>query len=265
MDKPLRIEKFSKYYYHKMPGDYNFNGHSHSAWEINVVLSGRLSVTYNDNVVSLEKNMLVIFENNTFHRNRVLSPEGTEFLVFMFYIDNIPKTSEPRVYSLNEDNLALVKLIREEAEKNAEPYIEASLRSMNLNYQSEKLLEVLLMRLLEEKGTVITETHPDEIIYKKAVSFMKSNISRNITIDEVGKHCHISPTKLKNTFLKYAGTGVITHFSNLKINEAMLLLNDGMSVGEVSDRLSYSSQAYFSLCFKKHTGMSPLSYKLKRR
>ena len=265
MDNTLKLEKFYKYYHHKKPRDYSFQGHSHSVWEINVVLSGTLNVTYDDNVIPLEKDMLAVFGKNVFHRNRVLSPEGTEFLVFHFYVDNIPKTIGPQVYHLDEGNLALINLIREEAEKNAAPTKEAYLKSTNLNYRSEKLLEVLLMRLLEEKGTVITETHPDEIIYKKAVSFMKGNISRNITIDEVAKHCHISPTKLKNTFLKYAGTGVITHFSNLKINEAMLLLKDGMSVGEVSDRLGYSSQAYFSLCFKKHTGMSPLSYKLKHR
>ena len=117
MDNTLRIRKFDKYYNHKKPGDYFFHGHSHSSWEINVVLSGTLSVTYDDNVIPLEKDMLVIFENNVFHRNKVLSPEGTEFLVFAFYADNIPHSDKPRVYSLDESNLALVNLIREEAEK----------------------------------------------------------------------------------------------------------------------------------------------------
>ena len=265
MDDTLRIEEFYKYYHHKKPGDYFFRGHSHSAWEVNVVLSGTLNVTYDDNVIPLEKNMLVIFRNNVFHRNRVLSPEGAEFLVFDFYADNIPKTGGSQVYHLDESNLALVNLICEEAEKNAESNKEAYLRSTNLNYTSEKLLEVLLMRLFEEKGTVITETHPDETIYKNAIIFMKNNLFRNISVGEVARHCNVSPTKLKSIFVKYAGDGIITHFSNMKISEAMSLLSEGMSVGEVSDRLGYSYQAYFSLCFKKHTGESPLAYKRKHR
>lgn len=51
------------------------------------------------------------------------------------------------------------------------------------------------------------------------------------------------------------------YFPHMKIHAAKRMLGEGMSIGETSDRLGYSSQAYMSLCFKKKMGVSPLAYK----
>ncbi|MBQ7036382.1 MAG: helix-turn-helix transcriptional regulator [Clostridia bacterium] len=90
---------------------------------------------------------------------------------------------------------------------------------------------------------------------------MKQNLEKSLTISEIAKHCHVSDTKLKTIFQHFTGTGIISYFSSLKISEAKKLLKSGASVYETSVQLGYSSQAYFSICFKKATGMTPLQYK----
>lgn len=261
MDKPLSLDLFQKYYHYNHSGDYYFSGHTHDTWEINVVTKGSLGVTYDDQVITLQENMLIICENDVFHRNRVLTPEGAELFVFHFYADGIPHQKDAKVYELDEKNLVLVQLIAEEAEKKAERIENNSLHTSNLNYQSTRLLEILLMRLIEHENASVSETHPDEKIYKSAIRFMNDNISQTLTIDDIAIHCHISPSKLKAIFSEFAGSGVISRFSQMKIDIAKQLLKEGMPISEVSERLGYSSQAYMSLCFKKQTGLSPLAFK----
>ena len=51
----------------------------------------------------------------------------------------------------------------------------------------------------------------------------------------------------------------------MKINVAKKMLTEGMSAGEVSDALGYSSQAYLTTVFKKATGKSPKNFKKSDR
>ncbi len=261
MESPLEVNKFCSYHHYHLGKEYFFDGHCHKSWEINIIVKGALRFTYDDRVVTLRKNMLVICENDIFHRNCVWSEHGAEIFVYQFYTDHIPHSEKPRVYELDEKNLFLTKLIAEEAEKNAEKTKPDGLYSANLNYQAHTLLELLLIRLTENENTVDFEISSDEKIYRTAINYMKENITENICISDIAKLCHVGPTKIKNVFSQFTGEAIMTHFYNMKINEAKKLLENGMTVGEVSDALGYSSQAYFTTCFKKITGIPPKEYR----
>lgn len=261
MKSPLEINKFSSYYHYYLGKEYFFAGHSHKSWEINVVVKGALRFTYDDRVVTLRKNMLMICESDVFHRNCVWSDNGAEIFMYQFYTNHIPHSEKPRVYELDDKNLLLVKLIAEEAEKNASETKPKGLHSNALNYQAHSLLELLLIRLTENENSVDFDISPDEKLYRTAVNYMKENISENICINDIAKLCHVGPTKIKNVFSQYTGEAIMTHFYNMKINTAKKMLGDGMSVGEVSDALGYSSQAYLSAVFKKITGVTPKEFK----
>ncbi len=261
MNSPLNLNLFFRYYHYYLQKGYCFGGHTHPAWEINIIRKGELEVTYDDQIITLKKNMLMICESDVFHRNRVLSPNGAELFVYQFFTDEIPHRKEARVYNLDCSDSALVNLIEEEAEKNAAEVENHSLFADRLNYQAHKLLEILLIRLIDIENAEDYKRNPDELLYKTIINYMKDNVERNIHVDEIAHHCHVSPTKLKNVFGKYAGNTVINYFSDMKINIAKMFLDEGMSIGEVSERLGFSSQPYFSMKFKKKVGMSPSKYK----
>ena len=51
--------------------------------------------------------------------------------------------------------------------------------------------------------------------------------------------------------------GVKQYYATIRLNEAIKLLEEGEAVTEVSAKLNFSSAEYFSLFFKKHTGLPP--------
>lgn len=264
MDNPLYINELLRYYRYHHQNDYVFGGHSHTFWEINIVAKGLFEVTYDDTIITLKENMLMIYEADIFHRSRVISSDDAEVFVYHFITEDIPRDKKVRIYELNKNDVNLVNIIAEEAERNAKNIINHSLPALTadeFNYQTKKLLEILLIRLINDEKIPDLQKHPEEKLYNTAISHMKNNMEKNITIYEIAKNCHTSETQLKTIFKKFTGNGVISHFSHMKINAAKRLLKEGLSVGEVSEILGYSSQAYMSLCFKKETGMTPLQYK----
>ena len=51
------------------------------------------------------------------------------------------------------------------------------------------------------------------------------------------------------------------YFLQIKVLYAKKLLSNGMTVSEIAEKLSFSSQNYFSVVFKRKVGVSPLQYK----
>lgn len=97
--------------------------------------------------------------------------------------------------------------------------------------------------------------------FERAVEFLKSNVSKNLTLSEIAEGCSVSVSKLKMLFRERRGTGPINLFNELKIEKAKELINEGkLNFTEIADSLGFSSLHYFSRLFKKITGLSPSSY-----
>ena len=89
MESPLGVNKFCSYHHYHLGKEYFFEGHCHKSWEITIIVKGAVRFTYDDRVVTLRKNMMIICENDVFHRNCVWSDRGAELYVYQFYTDHI--------------------------------------------------------------------------------------------------------------------------------------------------------------------------------
>ena len=101
-------------------------------------------------------------------------------------------------------------------------------------------------------------------LYKKAINTLEEKIFSNISVEELARECNISTAQLKRVFSKYAGIGIHEYFLQIKILYAKKLLSGGMGVTEVAEKMSFSSQNYFSVVFKRKVGVSPLQYKKEK-
>ena len=84
------------------------------------------------------------------------------------------------------------------------------------------------------------------------------------TLRYIAKKLNVSVSYLKKIFTKYAGLGVHKYFLKSKITIACRLLRRGMSVCEVSEKLSFSSHNYFSTVFKRETGRLPSEFRKEK-
>ncbi|WNR45340.1 response regulator [Paenibacillus roseipurpureus] len=103
----------------------------------------------------------------------------------------------------------------------------------------------------EEASSVIT----------RAIQYMKDNLDKNVTVNELAKHVYLSASYFANLFKKVTGTTLIHYMTGLRIERAKEMLLNDSQVQEVALSLGYEDRSYFTDVFKKYTGMTPTDFK----
>ena len=92
--------------------------------------------------------------------------------------------------------------------------------------------------------------------------FLNTQITKKFRVDLLARHISHSESQTIRMFKKAYGITPYAYVLTKKIDLAKKLLCDtNLSVKEISDKLCFSDEYYFSNMFKKRTGITPSSYK----
>ena len=251
--------------------DVIFDGEAHNFWECVYVIDGTLIVSGDERVYNLSKGDIIFHKPLEFHKFRIESVKGVRLFIFSFSADGvISDFFKNKVFHLStEQNNIIKKLLNYLRKKNDDmntdkqiiiSYISKIKTEKTFSQTVVTHIYQLLLSLYDENEISNVSDTPEAHIYKTAVKYMQENISSSLSVEEISKHCNVSQTGLKRIFNKFSGLGVHKYFLTLKINSAVKLLNNKVSVTEISEKLGFSNQGYFSYVFKRETGKSPTEY-----
>ena len=114
--------------------------------------------------------------------------------------------------------------------------------------------------LIHIKNIASPNKNSDELL--KVKEFIDKNLERIITNDELANLIFRSNDYLIKSFSRRYGKTPYEYQIDRKIIAAKRLLQyTQLSVRDISQRLGYSDQHYFSNLFKKKCGISPLKYR----
>ena len=118
--------------------------------------------------------------------------------------------------------------------------------------------------LISIKNFAFTLGGDDELMKVKA--YIDKNLERIISNDELSGLIFRSNDYLIKAFKQRFGKAPYEYQIDRKIIAAKRLLQyTGLSVSDISQRLGYSDQHYFSNLFKQKCGMSPLNYRKTKK
>ncbi len=120
----------------------------------------------------------------------------------------------------------------------------------------------VLMNILNKLAA--KEYRPDDsfIIAARAKELFDDAVFANITVEEVTKQLFVSKTILTREFKIMYGMSPYHYYLNKKLSQAKLMLhNSNMSVKEISDKLCFADEHYFSGLFKRKVGVSPSDFR----
>ena len=104
------------------------------------------------------------------------------------------------------------------------------------------------------------ETMPDKLY--EAIAYMKEHLADSPSLRETAGYVHISTSYLSKLFITHLYTPYSIFILNEKILYAQkLLANTDDSMAEIAEKAGFSSNTYFSDCFKRITGISPLQFR----
>ena len=214
---------------------------------------------------------MVFIPKYIYRRTTYISNEPYERILLKFtdsMIDELLKT----IGDKNFNELCQEHVIR--FEKSTQTKILSILKEMeqewnSYNEYSELLLKGLLNKLIITcirehtiYGINILNLEKKHDCLANAIKYIKAHLRDNPSLDETARHINISASYLSKLFVSYLHTPFSAFVLNEKITYAQkLLVNSKLSMTEIAAEAGFSSNSYFSDCFKRTTGLSPLQFR----
>ena len=250
--------------------DYDFIGESHEYWELVYVTKGTVGIKEENRVYKLSEGDIIFHMPMEFHKIWCISPSATFLIIsFLSSDDKILSPLGNEVMSLDTEELDNLNLVYNDTSVCFDTNIGVHRHtSEKQNIIEERLLflkfEQFLLSLINSKINKRSKQYTAAANnYQIIINTLTENIQKNLTVSEIANLCNMSVSNLKKTFAQYHDGGIIQHFTTMKIRRAITLLRHGFSVDNVSHTMGFSTQSYFSVLFKKETGVSPSYFKNK--
>lgn len=247
-----------QYYHYIHKNEYTFPGHRHRHMELNIILSGTMEISCDSKVFAFSAGDLILIPQNAFHRNRVLGSDSAEMLVVHFLTADVLTPLPPFTAKMTGAEESLLFLFMRDME-GGNPLLNTLLA--HPSRCAGKLFEVFLAYIYALPMQKTTTKNSHARVYAAAVRFMEAHIDTSLQLSDITRHVGVCATTLKQIFSRYTGMGCMAFFEDLRLAEAMRLLSSGHACGEVSRKLGFSSQAYFTTRFRTRYCILPSKVK----
>lgn len=124
---------------------------------------------------------------------------------------------------------------------------------------AENLLEQVLIRA---RMAVSDTTEFGDLRIINTLNFLVQNIDREITHEQLAARLNISVSHFKALFSRETGMGLTKWRTNVRLEHAAhLLRKTSLSVKDISQRVGFNDQLYFSRRFRQRWGCAPSEYR----
>ncbi len=142
-------------------------------------------------------------------------------------------------------------------------------------YQADGRLETLITTLQSndlENCCVFIEMFIAKLMYtnkkqvheivEAATKYINDKLTENLTVFTLAEQFHVARNYFSRLFKKEMGEGCNEYITRLRIEKAKQLLGASrMKTYEIAEKVGYHDTNYFSLAFKKNTGLSPKEFR----
>ncbi|UPK68043.1 helix-turn-helix domain-containing protein [Chitinophaga filiformis] len=102
-------------------------------------------------------------------------------------------------------------------------------------------------------------------IATKAITYIDRNYDQPITQESLSYDFNVPVRILQAAFQKLVNASVHKYLEKKRLEAAMTMLEDEeISIKEIYTKVGYSSQSHFGEFFKKHTGITPAQYRIRK-
>ena len=215
-------------------------------YELTMVLRGCLEYEVDGVPVEMSSGDMIFIRPDSI-RSRASSAETNDYISFNF---------------LSEDEFLLPLYVKGAVSSEIRFLIDA-LDRINGEYyfdnkEKNSCLLGCLLSMLEDK-VKYRDLSPLTV---KIMSYVNSNLTKRITLEEIGGLTFFSPVYCETVFKRETGRAIIDYQLDRRIDEAKRnLIDKTMSLTQVSAAVGFSDYNYFCRVFKKRTGNTPSEYR----
>lgn len=252
--KGLQFEKIYTFLYQECTHNFYFRGEKHLPYELVYVDRGELHNLVRGQDLLLKQQQFMIIDRNDWHTQ--FSDLAVSFLTLSFGAsDSALSSVTNQVFTLTPPLKSIFKKML--SEQPEEPY--------SSDY-TESLLKILLIELLrrshlESTAQLPAAGHSENAIVDRAVQLISENIHRKLSLEELASLVHVSVPYLYMLFEAHLGTSPGKYIAKIRMEECKVLLRSGeLSMGQIAEKMEFSSLQHFSRQFRSICGITPTQY-----
>lgn len=128
-------------------------------------------------------------------------------------------------------------------------------------------LQGLLYQWLQQLLAVMRDRLPKEPVrleerVMKVCSYIRNQIGRPLSLQELAEHVFLSPSHLSYLFMQTMGMPPMEYVRHIRIHTAKTMLMDPVyTIKEIAEKVGYGEQSQLSRAFRQSEGISPSRYR----
>lgn len=137
-----------------------------------------------------------------------------------------------------------------------------SVFNLNLIATTYLLMSDYIYQMLNETIVIEKVNEQDLVSIIKIQTFLLDNVEKPFpSVKFLSENANMSASKFKKLFSKITGTTPNSFYMSNKLIKAKELIEEyNLTITEVTDQLCFGNNSYFISKFKKHFGVSPLTF-----
>ncbi|RKP56976.1 DNA-binding response regulator [Cohnella endophytica] len=108
-------------------------------------------------------------------------------------------------------------------------------------------------------GTV--DNGGSDTLIKRVLDFIHRNYAENLKLEKLAELFNYNSAYLGKLFKQVTGEHFNTYLDKVRMEQAKLLIEQGLKVYQVAEKVGYANVDYFHIKFRKYVGTSPTGYK----
>ena len=216
--------------------------------DLTIVIGGRLEYKIGERSYTVGPSD-ILFVKRGESRERMTSDTVSEYVSFNFIADeeiNLPTLMSGH---MTQDITMLISVI-DSLQDN---------RIINIDEAYKRIIESIIA-ILQAKSL----NNGYNSITKSIMKYLRDHIHTQIKLEEIGAALRFSPIYCESVFKANIGRSIIDYFIDMKMEFAKRwLIENTLTLREISERLGFNDYNYFSRTFKKRTGTTPFSFRKK--
>lgn len=239
--------------------DWNSNLHTHGCAELFFITDGhgRFRTQTEDFPVSMRD--VIIINDNVPHTELSQTDSPLEYIVLgVEGVEAMAGTDGYTMLHLHrgwDELMSCLRLMIQEADAAQRGYEQVC----------GALLSVVLIRLARQDEVALSgkaggpgTSRECELVRQ----YIDNHFKESLTLEQLAELAHFNKYYLAHTFRREFGTSPINYLISRRVAESRFLLREtNHTLSLISQMLGFSSLSYFSQCFRRVEGISPMQYR----
>ena len=131
------------------------------------------------------------------------------------------------------------------------------------------LLGVVLILMERQEDLSLAEESPDPRGSRECSlvrRYIDNHFKEDLSLDQLARLAHVNKYYLAHAFRREFGASPISYLISRRVEESRFLLREtDHTLSLIAQMLGFSSPSYFSQCFRRVEGISPIEYRRQHR